>query len=175
MGKLRWFLQHLQDGFIHLQDVVAEQHVLQEVDQGLDPDPELDHPGGEGGAGQIESDALQDVLLPIQWQGILILRDRDMRQEPGRGHGLRQQLGRERCGLDAQLAMGAGIFFPHVPNDPHLSRDDVELLGDLLSDLDEPLAIVSVDPLLGRDLVHHLDAREFCRQWLSARWRTPRR
>ncbi len=47
------------------------------------------------------------------------------------------------------------------------------MLGDLLSDLDEPLAIVSADPLLGREFVHHLDAREFCRQRLSARWRTP--
>jgi hypothetical protein len=42
------------------------------------------------------------------------------------------------------------------------------LLGDLLSDLDEPLAIVGADPLLGRELMHHLDARERCRERLSA-------
>jgi hypothetical protein len=69
--------------------------------------------------------------------------------------------------------MGAGVFFPHVPKDPHLCRDDVELLGDLLSDLDERLAIVGADPLLGRELVYHLDARERCRERLSARSHTP--
>ena len=69
--------------------------------------------------------------------------------------------------------MGAGVFFPHVPKDPHLCRDDVELLGELLSDLDERLAIVGADPLLGRELVYHLDARERCRERLSARSHTP--
>ena len=47
------------------------------------------------------------------------------------------------------------------------------MLGDLRSDLDESLAIVGADPLFRRELVYHLDARELCRQWLSARSRTP--
>jgi hypothetical protein len=77
-------------------------------------------------ARKFDPDALQDVLLPMEGQGILVLRDRDMRQEPGRGHGLRQRLRRQRCGLDAHFAMGAGVFFPYVPKDPDLCRDDVE-------------------------------------------------
>ncbi len=97
--------------------------------------PSLIIPGGEGGAGQIDPDALQDVLLPMEGQGILILRDRDMRQEPGRGHGLLQRLGRERCGLDAHLAVRTGVFFPHVPKDPDLCRDDVEFFLYLLKAL----------------------------------------
>ena len=42
------------------------------------------------------------------------------------------------------------------------------MLRDLLSDLDEPLAIVSADPLFGRNLVDHLDTRESFGQRLSA-------
>jgi hypothetical protein len=42
------------------------------------------------------------------------------------------------------------------------------LLGDLLSDLDEPLAIVGADPLFRRVLVYHIDSRERFRQRLSS-------
>ena len=79
-----------------------------------------------------------------------------------------QRLGRQRCGLDAHLTVRAGVFFPHVPKDAHLCRDDIELLGDLLSDLDEPLAIVGADPLLppGARVSHRFAAR--FRQRLSS-------
>jgi hypothetical protein len=118
----------------------------------------------------------------MEGQGILVLRDRDMRQEPGRGHGLRQRLRRQRCGLDAHLAMGAGVSFPYVPKDPDLCRDDVEFFlylpkalrpcnsgcSEISSDLDEPLAIVGADPLFRRGLVYHIDSRERFRQRLSS-------
>ena len=42
------------------------------------------------------------------------------------------------------------------------------LLGDLLSDLDELLAIVGADPLFRRELVYHIDSRERFRQGLSS-------
>jgi hypothetical protein len=59
-------LEDLHGGLIHLQDIVGQHLIAQEVDQGLDEYPEPNHPEGQGRARDIDADALEDFLLSVE-------------------------------------------------------------------------------------------------------------
>ncbi len=75
------FLEYLHRRFVHLQDVMGQQPVPQQVDQRLDQIPRLDHPVRQRRTGEIHADPLEDGLLPVQGQGTLVFRDADVRQQ----------------------------------------------------------------------------------------------
>ncbi len=140
------FLQHLDRALVHLEEIVGEQPVPQQIDQGLKEGPGLDHPGRQRGPRQIDPDPGQDLLLTVQRQRILVFRDRDVGEEPRGGHALRNGLRRQRCGPDA-LPTGTGIPGALVLEHLDLCRDEIELLARDDADLGQPLPIVRTDPL----------------------------
>ena len=86
----------------------------------------------------------------MEGQGILYFATAICAKSPGEAMLFCSGWGGSAAVLTPISAVRTGVFFPHVPKDPDLCRDDVELLGHLLFDLDEPLAIVGADPLFRR-------------------------
>ena len=81
LGSLTRFLEHLHRGFVHLDQIMGQQLVPQQVDQRLYQLTRLDHPVRQRGAGDVDADALQDGLLAIERQSILVLGDGNVGQQ----------------------------------------------------------------------------------------------
>ncbi len=101
--------EDLDAGLVHLYDVVGQELGAQLRHQRGQQEGELEHPAGQGGAGQFHPEALQDALLARQRQGVLVFGHRDVGQRPGRGVALGDRLGRQGRGPDGLLADAAGV------------------------------------------------------------------
>jgi len=118
---LAGFVQHLHRRFIHLHDVIGQQPIAQQVDQGLDQLACLDHPVRQRRARDIHADALQDLFLSVQGQCVLILRDTDVRQQSGGSQALGNGLRGQGRGLDAAAAV-AGVGLADMPQYADLDK-----------------------------------------------------
>ncbi len=73
-----------------------------------------------------------DLVLTIQWKVVVELRDEDLRQQARPGHAAGDRTARGRR-LHHLLTPAAGLLHPRNLNDPHLRRDQVEQLADVLT------------------------------------------
>jgi hypothetical protein len=160
------FLEYLDTGFVHPDDVVLQQAIPQQVDQRLHQGAQLDHPARQGGPRHLGTDAGKQLLLARQRQGILVLGDRDVGQQPGGGVALGDRLWWQRRRTHRLLATPAGVLGPDVANHLDPGGDDVELLADLLTDAGQAAA-ATTDLLRSRKVVLHINTRQMIRQRLA--------
>lgn len=137
-----WLLEDLNHRLVGVDEVRLEQVIAQQVDDRLDRLADPDHARRQGGPRQIAAEAALQCGLPIQRQRIEVLRA----HHPGEGRfgqqPLRDDARRGRGDLDPLVAARAGVLHPLVLDHPHLLGNDVELLADLDTDLDQDGAVV---------------------------------
>ena len=140
-------LEHLNGRLVAMDQVSIEQMIAQQVDDRLYRFANPDDARRQGIARQVAAEATQERGLPVQRQRIHVLRG----HHPGQGRFGEQSLGDDACrcrrDLDALVAARAGIFDPLMLDDPYLLRNDVQLLADLDTDLDQGGAVMGADPL----------------------------
>jgi hypothetical protein len=134
---LAGFLQHLDRRLVGVDEIGIEQVVAQQVDDRLHRFADLDEARRQRIAREVAAEATQECCLPVQRQGVHILRG----HHPGQCRFRQQSLGNDPCRcrrhLDALVAAGAGVFHPLVLDDPDLLGNDVELFADFDTDLDQ--------------------------------------
>jgi hypothetical protein len=77
LGRLARLLQHLEAGLVALDEVVIEKPLPHQVDQRLHELAPTHHPVRQRGTREVDSDPFEDAFLPVERQGIRVLRDGD--------------------------------------------------------------------------------------------------
>jgi len=125
----------------------------------------LTDPLGQGGARDGKAGTREDVFLPVQRQVIEVLRHQHLRQQPGRGQPLVDDV-RRNGRLDQRLAFGTHPLAANVALDGEHPGRVVQLLGHVLADALERAA-AAAGGVLG--LVADLAAWQVRRQLLALR------
>lgn len=131
--------------------------VAQQVDDRLDGLPHAHDAGRQRVERQIAAETAQEGSLSIQRQGILVFRA----DHPGQCRFAEQALGdnarRRRGDMDALVTARTGIFHALMRNHPDLLGNDVELLANFDTDLDQCRAVMGADTFgLGQLMAHDL-------------------
>ena len=74
-------LQDLHARFVHLDDVVAELHLVHQIDQWHDEIAHSDHPTGHRCATKMGTDAGKDFLKPVERQAVAEFCDDDVGEQ----------------------------------------------------------------------------------------------
>ena len=123
--------------------------------RGAERRAEVLHPPAHRAAVDVRAVASEAVLLAIERQAVPHLVHRDVREHRRRGEAPREQLGRQRRGLDVRFAAGVERPVLHPLDDDHVRA--AALVAELVARLDpDALGLALSDELL-EQLVGHLD------------------
>jgi hypothetical protein len=117
-------------------------------------------PAGQGRGLQADALAGEDLGLAVERQVVVVLRDDDVRQQPGAGAATGDRVVGRR-GRDHRLAGPAGELLAHVPDHLEAARHIVEGLGRLLADPAQSGAAIGAGAGGG---MQHLFARQMLGQ-----------
>ena len=160
LSALAGLIEHLHGGLVHQQVGAVEQFIAQQVEERDHECAGAHHPRGQRGAREVHADALELLVLAIQWQGIGVLRGGHVGEQSGAGEALGQGLRGHRGGAQMALAVRAAVLAAHMAQHPHLGRDDVELLADHLAEAFELDPVVRAGPLVVGQRMLDVDARQ---------------
>ena len=117
-----------------MQHGVFEQFVAHQVEQRLQLLATLDHPTRQGLPWDVDAVAAEHLFEAVQRDAVGVLGGQQHRQHAGAGQALLDQLCRLVGGDRRGFTGLAGIGLADVADDPHLHRDDLQLLAGLLAD-----------------------------------------
>jgi hypothetical protein len=118
---------------VGVQDVAAQHRCLDPVDHGLQDLHRAATPIGQRAAGDVGTHAREDLVLPVQWQMVVKLRDQHVSQETSSRHAAGDRSARG-WRLDHLLAATAGLLRAYDFDDLELCRDHFKDLAHVLAD-----------------------------------------
>ena len=134
------FGQHLQGGFVDIDQSRIKNLVADQVEQRFAGLGGADRPVGHGGAADVHAEAGEEPLLAVERQMVDELGGEHLGQEPRADDGLGNDLRRHGCDPHRRplvlhpFAAAAGVLGADVAEHLDAGRDDVELLAHLFAD-----------------------------------------
>ena len=172
-GGSAGFGQHLEGGFVDVDQFSCQNFILDEVKQGYAGLGGLYGPVAHRGPADFHPEPGKELLLPVQWEMIDKLSGEHMGQQPRANDGLGDDLRRHRCDphdwplVLHPFAPPAGIFGADVAQHLDAGRDDIELFAHLFPDPAQFTAAAAGLLLLGQ-IMDDLYPGQLRRQPLAA-------